>query len=272
MKLTEPEKKDPALSEDEREGDPADEVPETLAEKIFGIFHRLLPILFACSVAGVGVVLFFAGPREKAANGETAAESSIEPPEPETSVRRLAYDAADLRRESRLREALVEERGGRVALADLRSLKVVGNLTTEGMDGSFFVMKNQSRQALMRVFFPDRTLSVGRDNETLWKTVRAEGGSTETAEISPEDKILLKALGEIHGPLLKRFFRGTAVIRSVENAEGEDGRVIRVTLFCRKNPGVEEVDLDPTSLALLRWQFKAENGIPSSLTTGITVA
>lgn len=247
-------------AENDASGDPSRDVPESFPEKMLRLFFRAAPFLFVGSIVGVGSFLVLVGTRDDEEPGRTRETGLTEPAEPQAPARRVAYDAAELRREDRLKEALLAERGGRAAVNQLRSLRTSGFLARGGERDPVVLMHTTSGQAFLRVFADAGDRTIGLDRGIPWKTEPGEDGQPGTAEVSHEEEVLLKVFGQVHGPLLPRLMGGTAVIRSVETSGGESGAVIRVTFSCRENPRLEEVDLDPATLNVLRWHFKCGKG------------
>ncbi len=261
MASSEPEKN--GLTEPERETEGPDEpvIPETFAEKVLGIFMRVIPYVAACSVAGVVVLLLVADPGGEEADTDPAGKGPPDPPGAEATVRATTYTAEDFQREGRFREALINERGGRIALNNLRSLKVVGTLAMNGKQYSFLSVAKFPGRVLLRLSSADGSVSIGRDAEgTLWKTVQADIGSAEPVEVSAADESLVKVFGNIRGPLLEHFLEGSGRVVSVNDARDESHAVIRVVFHRRNRTHVEEVDLDPTTLSPLRWHWDDDDG------------
>lgn len=252
-----------------------EDVEPTFGERLFLAVRRGLPVLFVAAAAGIGALFYFAEPPRR--EGAEAEGSRGGTPVPEETARSVAdgsaaeepgaggvfsFAADNLRREPRLREVLAEERGGRVALTERRSLKMTGTLAAEGREFPAILLAGFPDRGVLRILREGEIVTIGRNGPDVWKTVQPEGEARRRAEMTPFDLVRVDVLRRIHGPLLGLFLRGAGRVVSVEEThfEAKERSVIRVTFHRPESAGTEEVDLDPRDLRLLRWEFGSEEG------------
>ncbi|MBC2604105.1 hypothetical protein [Puniceicoccus vermicola] len=221
-------------------------------EMIFAVVRRLAPFLFGASVLFFIGVLVWLTPHTEEVMGET--EEVVIPRE--TSGRTQMYSAADFEEEAHLREVLIEERGGRVSLARLKSLRFSGEVGTGSVARDFSLLTMAPDLIHIRVSGNGEQLNLGYDGKEYWKFLGMDDGTRQGLDPNPIEVDLMMALGRVHGPLLQEFLDGQGRVVSVEDVADETGRVLRIQFIASGSQEIEQVDLDPLDLNLLRWEKK----------------
>lgn len=245
------------------------EVPLNFAERIFAVFRILAPMFFFASIVLLIGVLVWVEPEVSRAAEKADAGAEGAPVEQvradSQKQERAMYSAEELRLESQFREALIEERGGRVALAGLKSLRFSGTTGSGKQERDVSILTMVPDRILIRVSGQDEELSLGYDGKEFWKVLGLSRGSSEARDPNPVEKDLLLALGGVHGPLLREFLGGHGRVVSVEDVSEETGRILRVQFVRQGQAEIEVIDLDPLNLCLLRWKSVDAEGSVSVL-------
>lgn len=227
------------------------------------VFHVLRPlspfILVAAIIFFVGSIILYPSLERNPLVAEekedvTIAEEIVAEPH------RL-YSAREVSGPTKLREALIRERGGRILLSSISSLRLTGRMDGKNGERSISILMMKPDLVLVKVFGEGEQLALGYDGKEFWKNLRREDVVVEALAINPVEQNLLGALGGIHGPLLREFLDGQERVDSVEDVSTTTGRILRVTFNPLGRPGREVVDLDPVDLGLLRWEYVDPNGI-----------
>jgi|GEM_PF-5511622 len=245
----------------------ADSIPLSVGERIFYVVRKVAPFLAPLAVVAFGVLLYVDGLREE--DSAVAPEESFPVVAKENgSGKKMNYTVSELQTQNQLREALIEERGGRVALAEFNSVKLVGEITIGGSTQRISIL--QKSPDLIRVLVEEEgtKTSLGYNGSSYWKTISQEDGSRISADLDGDDRLLLKLLGNLHGPLLSKFLQSEGrvvsvnevVVVSVNEVVEDSGTVIRVLYSISGKPVTAEVDLDPLNLDLVRWEHQDSDG------------
>ncbi len=230
-----------------------------LAEILFAIMRPLAPCLFVASCLFLLAAIFLIPSREKTSPDPAVEETEVVDPVVGTPVSR--YTAEELAGPIRLREALVEARGGRVLLSSIRSLRASGQMEVNGAVKSISILEMAPDLVLIQMFGDSEQVSMGYDGNDFWKSLRRNEGVSESMAVDAWDETLMSALGGIHGPLLREFLNGQRRVSSVEEVSTTIGPVLRVEFSPIGDGRSEVVDLDPSDLRLLRWEYENAEGI-----------
>ncbi|MEM0965617.1 MAG: hypothetical protein AAGJ81_05665 [Verrucomicrobiota bacterium] len=237
------------------------EVPVSRAERLFKILHPLSRIVFVgvCLLVALFLVVF--GQRDLTENdGAKMVEKERVEDVVHPTRNRNGYSAAQLQRESALRDALMNERGGRVNLTALNSLRRVGQFATDDLEGSIEILNMAPN--LVRVGREDESgqIGIGFDGIGFWKFERGPNGVRSRMALDQIDQLVLDVFDSVHSPLISILLNQEGRIVSVEDVDGTSEDYIRI-IFLRREGGKEElVDLSQQDLRILRHEFESEGG------------
>ena len=236
------------------------EVPRNFAELLYAIARPLAPILFLASIG----ILFFALTQGPLETTEDEGEEEVAGEEvtffPRTNPNRLSYDVEELEREYRLREALIEERGGRAYLDGLKSKMIRGTIRFDERENDFVIQIMKPDLVVLRILSEDEQLRWGYDGRNFWKILTPTNGLPQSLEISPVERDMVQILGRLHGPLLEPFLQGRGRVALVDEVSNSYDDAIRITFTATGGGAIQEVDLDRTDLSLLRWERESKEG------------